>query len=337
MFSIGYFKASPTTFVVQYHKGKIKRQGVGLSFFYFVPATSLVAIPMASQDVPFMLTETSVDFQEVTIQGQIVFRIADAPKLAGMMDFSLADSAKDYASKDPEKLPNRILNLVQVLMRAEIQQLPLRKALTASRTLVTVVREQLKASDVLQSLGIEVVDLAIQALRPAPETSRALEASVREALLREADEATYARRNAAIEQERAIKENELRTELAVETKKRELRENKVEADRAVKEKERLIYKEDMDAQVALEGKRQELVDLATANERKQGEAKADSVGKMMEALNKIDPKLFEAIALSGTDPEQVVAQAFKSLAASPGKIGQLNITPDLLGSLLQRG
>lgn len=337
MFSIGYFKASPTTFVVQYHKGKIKRQGVGLSFFYFVPATSLVAIPMASQDVPFMLTETSVDFQEVTIQGQIVFRIADAPKLAGMMDFSLADNAKDYASKDPEKLPNRILNLVQVLMRAEIQQLPLRKALTASRTLVTVVREQLKASDVLQSLGIEVVDLAIQALRPAPETSRALEASVREALLREADEATYARRNAAIEQERAIKENELRTELAVETKKRELRENKVEADRAVKEKERLIYKEDMDAQVALEGKRQELVDLATANERKQGEAKADSVGKMMEALNKIDPKLFEAIALSGTDPEQVVAQAFKSLAASPGKIGQLNITPDLLGSLLQRG
>lgn len=337
MFSIGYFKASPTTFVVQYHKGSIKRQGVGLSFFYFVPATSLVAIPMASQDVPFMLTETSVDFQEVTIQGQIVFRIADAPKLAGMMDFSLADNAKDYASKDPEKLPNRILNLVQVLMRAEIQQLPLRKALTASRTLVTVVREQLKASDVLQSLGIEVVDLAIQALRPAPETSRALEASVREALLREADEATYARRNAAIEQERAIKENELRTELAVENKKRELRENKVEADRAVKEKERLIYKEDMDAQVALEGKRQELVDLATANERKQGEAKADSVGKMMEALNKIDPKLFEAIALSGTDPEQVVAQAFKSLAASPGKIGQLNITPDLLGSLLQRG
>lgn len=336
MLNIGYFKADPTTFVVQYHKGRIKRQGVGLSFFYFAPATSLVAIPMASQDVPFMFKETTADFQEVTIQGQLVFRIADAVKLAGMMNFALANNAKDYTGKDPEKLPNRILNLVQVLMRAEIQQLSLRNALTASRTLMNNVREQLKTSEVLISLGIEVVDLAIQAIRPAPETSRALEAAVREALLKEADEATYARRNAAIEQERAIKENELRTELAVETKKRELRENQVEADRAVKEKERLIHKEDMEAQVALEAKRQELVDLATANERKQGEAKAYGLEKMMDALNKIDPKLFEAIAASGTDPELVIAQAFKSLAANSGKIGQLNITPDLLGSLLQR-
>src|SRR5687768_12044772 len=163
MFSIGYFKANPTTYVVQYHKGQITQKGVGLSFFYFKPSTSLVAIPMASQHVPFMLKETTAAFQELSIQGQVVFRIAYAPKLASMMNFVLADNARDYASGDPEKLPNRILNLVQVLMRSEIQQLPLRDALTASRSLVATVREQLKASDVLAHLGIEVVDLAIQA------------------------------------------------------------------------------------------------------------------------------------------------------------------------------
>ncbi len=336
MFNIGYYKAEPTTYVVRYHKGSIKQQGVGLSFFYFAPSTSLVAIPIASQDAPFMLKETTADFQEVTIQGQLVYRVADAPRLAVMMNFSLADNAKDYASKDPDKLSNRILNLVQVLMRAEIQQMPLRNALTASRSLVEKVREQLKHSDVLVSLGVEVVDLAIQALRPAPETSRALEASVRESLLREADEATYARRNAAIEQERAIKENELRTELAIEAKTRELRESKMEAERSVKEKERLIRKEEMDAQVSLETKRQELVDLATGNERKQGEAKAYTVEKMMEALNKIDPKLFEAIAAGGMEPDVIIAQAFKSLATNAGSIGQLNITPDFLGGLLQK-
>ena len=336
MFNIGYYKAEPTTYVVRYHKGSIKQQGVGLSFFYFAPSTSLVAIPIASQDAPFMLKETTADFQEVTIQGQLVYRVSDAPRLAGMMNFSLADNAKSYASTDPDKLSNRILNLVQVLMRAEIQQMPLRNALTASRSLVEKVREQLKHSDVLVSLGVEVVDLAIQALRPAPETSRALEASVRESLLREADEATYARRNAAIEQERAIKENELRTELAIEAKTRELRESKMEAERSVKEKERLIRKEEMDAQISLETKRQELVDLATGNERKQGEAKAYTVEKMMEALNKIDPKLFEAIAAGGMEPDVIIAQAFKSLASNSSNIGQLNITPDFLGGLLQR-
>lgn len=64
------------------------------------------------------------------------------------------------------------------------------------------------------------------------------------------------------------------------------------------------------------------MDLATANERKQGEAKAYSIEKIMEALTKIDSKLFEAIVASGADPEIVIARAFKGLPTSSGKIGQ---------------
>ena len=334
MFSIEYFKADPTTYVVQYHNGKIKRQGAGLAFYFYGPSNSLVAVPVASQDAAFMLKETTADFQEISLQGQVVFRVADPERLANMMNFTLLPKGKGYASGDPEQLPTRILNLVQVLMRSEIQQLALRDALTASSILVTNVRRQLQASDVLTELGVEVVDLALQAIRPAPETSRALEAAVRESLLREADEATYTRRNAAIEQERSIKENELRTELAIELKKRELRENKIEADRVVKEKERQIAKEDMEAKVALENTRQEIVELATANERKSAETKAYGLEKMMMALNKIDPKLFEAISMGGMDPDVVIAQAFKALASNSSHIGSLNITPDLLGSLL---
>jgi len=48
-------------------------------------------------------------------------------------------------------------------------------------------------------------------------------------LLREADEATYARRNAAVEQERTIKENELNTEIAIEDKKHQMREAEMAA------------------------------------------------------------------------------------------------------------
>ena len=52
---------------------------------------------------------------------------------------------------------------------------------------------------------------------------RALEAEAREALQRESDEAIYARRNAAVEQERRIKESELNTEIAVQEKQRKIR------------------------------------------------------------------------------------------------------------------
>ena len=67
MFGIRYFKASPTTFVLQYVNGRIKRQGLGLSFFYFAPRTTLVAVPVGSTDVPFIFHETTLDFQTVTV------------------------------------------------------------------------------------------------------------------------------------------------------------------------------------------------------------------------------------------------------------------------------
>lgn len=52
------------------------REGTGVSFFYYAPTTSLVAIPTASNEVPFISEETTVDFQRVTIQGQITYRLA---------------------------------------------------------------------------------------------------------------------------------------------------------------------------------------------------------------------------------------------------------------------
>lgn len=336
MLNFRYFKADPTTYVLQYRKGAIKRQGVGLSFFYFAPNTALVAIPVASQDAAYMMKESTADFQEVTLQGQLVFRVNEPERLAGMMNYTLSADGKDYQNKDPEKLADRILNLVQVMLRAEVQALTLRQALAASKQLAQSVGDQLRQSEVLANLGIQVVDFAIQAIRPAPETARALEAAAREAMLQEADEAIYARRNAAIEQERSIKESELKTELAVEARKREIRESQIEADRSVKEKERQIRREQMDADVALEKTRQQLVDVATANERKQGEARAYAMEKMMDAFSRLPPAFVEAMAASGMEPDRIIAQAFKGLANNAGKIGQLNISPDLLDSLMDR-
>lgn len=336
MLRYNYFKADPTTYVIHYSKGKIKQQGAGLSFFYFEPNTALVAIPMASQEATFMVSESSADFQDVSLQGQVVFRVSEPQRLADMMNYTLTANGKGYQSGDPEKLADRVLNLVQVLLKSEIQALALRDALAASRPLVASITEKLKQSEVLATLGIQLLDFAIQAIRPAPETARALEAAAREAMLQEADEAVYARRNAAIEQERSIKESELKTELAVESRKREIRESQIEADRAVKEKERQIRREQMDADVALEETRQQLVERACANERQQGEAKAYAMEKMMDAFSRLDPALVEAMSASGMEPDRIIAQAFKGLAANADKIGQLNISPDLLESLVAR-
>ena len=336
MLGIRFIKIQPTTYLLQYRRGNIVREGIGLAFFYYGPSTSLVAIPIGSTDVPFIFEEATADYQTVTLQGQVSYRVVEAKKLAGLMNFTLAPNGRDYASDDPEKLPQRVINLVHVLARAEVGKLALREAIRAAAGIVREVKTQLGSSVEMASLGLEVLGFSLLAIKPTPETARALEAGAREQLLKEADEAICARRNAAVEQERAIKENELNTEIAVENKKRQIRETQMEAERAVQEKRHQIERADLEARTGLEARRKELVDLAAANAKTEAETRAYGISTVMQALSATDPRILHALASTGMKPEQLIAFAFQELAAKADKIGQLNISPDLLRELLAK-
>jgi hypothetical protein len=336
MFGIKFIKVEPTDFIMQYKGGKLVREGTGLSFFYFAPSTSLVRVPMASEDVPFIFEEVTADFQEVTVQGQLTFRVADPKKLAQMMNYTLSQRGRVYASSDPSKLPQRLINHAQVLTRTSLKSLKLRDALGQSDDLETSLREGMKVAEALTSLGVEVIGLSLLAIKPTPETARALEAEAREQILREADEAVYARRNAAVEQERSIKENELNTEIAVEEKKRQIRETQMEAEKAIQQKQRELHEAEMAANIAIEEQKKSLVELTTANAREEADAKAYAMDALMKAVKETDPKILQALTATGMEPGQLVAQAFRDLADNSDKIGQLNVSPDLLRELLDR-
>lgn len=336
MFGIRYIKIQPTTYLLEYRRGKIVHEGVGLAFFYYAPSTSLVAIPIGSTDVPFIFEEPTADYQTVTLQGQISYRVVDAKKLAGLMNFTLAPNGRDYVSDDPEKLPQRVINLVHVLARAELEKLPLREAIRAAAAIVQEVRKQLTASEEIASLGLEVLGFSLLAIKPSPETARALEAETREQLLKEADKAICARRNAAVEQERAIKENELNTEIAVENKKRQIRETQMDAERAVQEKRHQLERADLEARTGMEGKRKELVALAAANAKTEADTRAYGISTTMRALGTVDARTLQALASTGMKPDQLIAFAFQELAGKADKIGQLNISPDLLRELMSK-
>ena len=334
MIGIKFIKVQPTTYLLQYRGGKIVREGLGLSFFYYGPTTSLVAVPVASTDTPFIFQETTADFQAVTIQGQVTYRISEPKRLAALLNYTLEKDGDTYVSEDPEKLPERVIHVINVIARAELQKLPLREAIRASDTLVQAVKARLVAAEEITSLGLEVLGLSILAIKPTPETARALEAETREQLFREADEAVYARRNSAVEQERAIKENELNTEIAVENKKRQIRETQMEAERTVQEKKHLVQKEALEANIGMEDRRKSLVALAAENAKAEADARAYGVSSTMKALGSADAKILQALATTGMKPEQLIAFAFQELAGRADKIGQLYISPDLLRELL---
>ena len=88
--------------------------------------------------------------------------------------------------------------------------------------IAATVQSRIKDSVLLDPLGAELLSVYFVAAKPTPEVAKALEADYRETLLRKADMAISARRAAAVEEERKIKENELNTEIALEEQRRRL-------------------------------------------------------------------------------------------------------------------
>jgi regulator of protease activity HflC (stomatin/prohibitin superfamily) len=315
MLAFKYHKANPTDYVLHFSRGRLAREGAGLSFFYFGPASSIVSVPLASSNVPFVFHEPTADFQVLTVQGQMTFRIAEPKKAAAMLNLTL-DAKGQRKTDDDQKLPERLIYGLQTLLRTEIQRLPLRDALFQGDQLTATVMTQLKTNAEVVQLGIEILSLAILSLKPTPEMSKALEAETRERLNKTADEAVYARRNAAIEQERMIKENELQTEMVVQTKQRELQERELEGA------------------IALEKQRSALTEQKAENERKEADTRAYALKAVMEPIQGMDWRLLMTLQSEGGNPANTIAMAFQELAANAQKIGELNMSPDLLRSLV---
>src|SRR5215469_9844733 len=315
MLALRYMKAAPTTYVLEYKNGRLRREGAGLSFFYYAPTTTLVTVPLESADVPFAFQETTADFQAVALQGQLTYRVADPQKLASLLDFSTGPLGL-YRSEDYRKLPERLVHTLQTLMRAETQKLALREALTSSGLLSTSVLAGMKGSEAVTQLGVEILNLSLLSIRPTPEMAKALEAEAREALQRRSDEAIYERRNNAVEQERRIKESECNTEIAVEEKRRQIRETQIAAD------------------IAIEQQRATLVEKRIENDRKEADSRAYALEATLKPVRDMDWRTMMTLSNHGGDPKMMIALAFQEMASNAQKIGELNISPDLLRSLV---
>lgn len=255
-----YFKGEPTEYILAYSNGSVFRQGAGKAFWYWKHSTSIVLVPASTTDALFVLNEATGNFQAVTLQGQITYRIAQPQTIAGLLNFTINPKTRQYLSDDPEKLNQRIVNIVQTLTRKELAVLSLEDALSSAEAMGRTVLAQMQQEPALAAMGVECLSLFYTSIKTTPEMTKALEAEYREALQKRADQAIYARRADAVEQERKIKQNELSTS------------------------------------IDLEKRRQELVDLQGENERKQAEFEAEATRIKFGPYLNLDARLLTALA-----------------------------------------
>ncbi len=336
MIGIRYFKADSSTYVIRTSRGKVKQRGKGLSFWYNSATTSIEAIPISVQEAPFIFNLQTADFQEIRIQGQIAYRLAEPETIAEMLNFTVKKNGQEYVSEDPLKLSDQVVRVLQTIVQTRVQAVTLREALSLNQSLVELIRETLGNRSSLTALGIGIVDVTIAAISPVPETARALEAEAREVILKEADDAIYARRKSAVEQERTIREAELQTELIVQEKEQEIEESRIENERALLRSRNETERERLGAEIDAESRRRELVGLKVENGRQEADAEAYATAVRMRAFAELPVENLKALALANMQPEQLMAMAFESLAQNAGKIGELNIGPEMFGQMIKK-
>ncbi|KQM62835.1 SPFH domain-containing protein [Chryseobacterium sp. Leaf201] len=333
MFGFRHIKFDSMTYVIHFSNGKIVKEGRGLSFFYFAPDSSIVAIPMGSNDLPFIFNENTLDYQTVKIQGQISYKITDPKALSNTLDFTV-NEAGVYKKNDMEKLNQRIINLAQTSTSSFIHELSLKDAIRSAKQIEANILEGLMASEAVKTMGIEIMGANILAVQTTPEMARALETETREKLQQQADEAIYERRNFAVEQERKIKESELNTEIAVEEKQKQIEEKRMETEVQQEENNRILREMKIVADISVESQRKQLIEQKTENDRKEAETQGYILETSLKPYKEIDWKILNA--LSGKqDAKNNIALAFRELAENAGKIGNLNISPDLLETILK--
>lgn len=316
---VRHLRSELSQWVLAYRGGRLRRSGRGLSFWYLPLSTSIAEVPMDDRELPFLFHGKSADFQDVTAQGVITFRVVDAVRLAERVDFSIDLGTGAWTARPLDVLSTLLTGLAEQLALSVLARAPIRELVAAGAERVReVVGEGLDADEGLSEMGLEVVTLRVSVVQPTAELQRAMEAPARERIQQEADDAGFERRARAVEKERAIQENELQNRI-------ELARREEELIRQSGLNERRRREEDVAAK---------RLEAEGAAERARIRSSADAEAIRLIETAKVETERERLATYRTLPPAVIAALAAQALAQKIERIDHVNVTPELLGPML---
>lgn len=212
-----HLRSEPTMHTLRYRNGAITRSGRGMAFWFRPLSTGVAEVPVDDREATFLFHARTVDFQAVTVQGALTYRILDPEQVAAHVDFTIDLTTGTWTRTPLEQLAGVLTQLAQQATLDLLAALDLRSAVRSGIDAVrAAITRSLAAGSGPADIGLQIVAVRVTAVSPTAEVEQALQTPLREAVQQQADEATFARRAHAVEKERAIAENELanRIELA---------------------------------------------------------------------------------------------------------------------------
>jgi regulator of protease activity HflC (stomatin/prohibitin superfamily) len=349
-----HLRGAPTAWVRHVVRGTTRNEGTGQSFWYRPLNAVLSEVPIDDRELPLLFHARTADFADVTVQATVTFRVSDPGVAATRLDFSIDPDLGTWRGQPLDQVATLLAELSQQPALDLLARVALTDALTTG---IAPVREAVAAALAddprLAETGVSVVSARVVAIRPEADLERALQTPTREAVQREADSATFARRASAVEQERAIAENELQSQIELARRQQQLVEQhganaRRQAELDAEASLATAQGESAAALVAAQGaaerdqvaatiqaERARLLAAAEADAaRVRDEARA--AGVRVVGLAEGDAEAAKLAAYRDLPPSVLTALALRELAGQLPEIGQLTITPDVLTNLVAR-
>jgi regulator of protease activity HflC (stomatin/prohibitin superfamily) len=304
---IRHLRSDASVHVVRFSGGRVAKSGRGLAFWFLPQLASIAELPMDDRDTVLFFKGRSKDFQAVAVQGTLTWRVADPDVLGTRIDFSIDLKSGRHTAKPVEQIDALLTGMSQQLATQYFAQTEVQALLDAGLEPLRARLEAGLGDERLAAMGIAIVAIRLASIAPSAELERALQTPTFEGLQQKADQAVFERRALAVEKERAIAENELH--------------NKTELARRESE---LIDQEAANARRRAEGAR-EAAQIA-----------ADGEAGRLRVVEQARVEMEQARFANYRDlPSQtLLGMAARELAGKLTKIDHINITPDLLATLL---
>ncbi|RNI25127.1 SPFH domain-containing protein [Flexivirga caeni] len=316
---VRHLRGSGTTHVEHIRKGTTVHAGAGASFWFRPLSAVLNEVPIDDRELPLLFHARTSDFQDVTVQATITYRVTDPATTAGRIDFSIDPETGRWRGTPLEQVAGLLVESAQQYAIDRLATVDLPTAMAAGVGPVrAVIADGLRADTRLAETGIAVVGVRVVALRPEPEVEKALRTPTREHVQQEADRATFERRAVAVERERAIGENELQTKIELARREEQLVGQRGANARREAEENAVA------GAIAAEAEAKRTVTLSEASA--EGTRLAGAAQGAAEAAR---------VAAYRDVPETVLfALSVKELAANLPQIDTLVLSPDLLTKAL---
>ncbi|MCX5202822.1 SPFH domain-containing protein [Streptomyces sp. NBC_00237] len=316
-----HLRSAPTAHIRHHARGKLVHDGPGLSFWFRSLTAALSEVPVSDRELAMAFHARTADFQDVTLQATVTYRISDPAVAAARLDFSVDPDSGAWRGAPLEQLATLLTETAQQHALDTLARIPLAEALVDG---VSVVRDRiatgLEAEPRLPATGIEVVAVRVVAIRPEADVERALRTPAREQIQQEADRATYQRRAVAVERERAIAENELASRIELARQEERLVDQR--GTNARREAEESAAADGVKA----EAEAARTVRLARAQAeaaRAVGEARAEAQAAWLRVHGDVAPEILHALAAT-------------RLAENVPRIESLTVSPDVVSGMLAR-